>query len=1070
MRFAGLPVEIKEKQQTRMAVKNLDTTKFEYFCSRVAAGIGVLILGCLSLYSIFYTRSFPTNHDEMPLEGPGFPIWTVIFMAAALFVLFYAVKGILKCEKHRKRNVTVLLVFTCAYAAIYGILWAKACKYYMMWDPQLVSFWANQLANGMNDVSASDIDYLTSYPHQIGLIALMEQIYRWFGWENYHAFQALNAVGAGATVYLGYRIIRLITERLEPAVYFLLLMLCCHPFYIYVSYVYGEVLSVVLSLLAIYALLFYLRERKKRFIILMAIALTFACLVRSNCYIVVAAVGCVLIVKMVSEKTLRHGIAFVVCLGLFLVSHTMLLRVYEERLNISLDEGMPTILWVAMGLQEGGSDGLEREAGWYNGFAWDVFVDETNRDQQLSKERASEAISESAEKFLKEPSYAFDFFRRKISSQWNEPTYACLQETNRRREERPALLDRLYKGDLWKPFVRVMDVYQSLVYMGALFYLLFMIRKKIPVESLSLFIIMIGGFLFYVFWEAKSRYILPYFMALIPMAACGWDFFLQKLAAWKNSCRKAWKVKHPQEEKGDGTASWRFLTEKFEPVSGKIILVLSGLPCIFLFFYSLFFTTVYESNDLEVPSQAADVMPLMLLFVLAGLLVLYGAGRLILKREESRRRNLNLLLAAVLLHCAVFCTAWNLFAQSALRADPLYIHVIAGGFATGDVSAGGMDYLFTYPHQAGQALLLELVYRIFGYENLMAFRSLNTLGVLLFVVSGYGITWQLFQRDETKVNFLLLCAGCIPLLIYTNVIYGEVLAIAATAFGIWMFLFWMKQKKLWQFVLMTLAFVFGVYMKNNVLIAAVAVSIVIVIRAVEKGRKKLAFFVLPFLAVLLLAQPAMTKLYEYRSGWPLDCGMPKNLWVAMGLQGEGMTSGWWNEFPDRIYKEEAGYDPVQAKKLGAAAIGLSLQEFGRHPLSAARFLEQKFVSQWNDASYGCQVSAGSQDTPVLEAWMNGYQSLVFFGASAFAVLGVWRKKEEGQSASLELLPCLPMLILLGGFLFHTAWEVKGRYGLFYFVLLLPAAAEGISKGTERLGGFLKTNRKRQEKKEKHEAS
>ena len=30
-------------------------------------------------------------------------------------------------------------------------------------------------------------------------------------------------------------------------------------------------------------------------------------------------------------------------------------------------------------------------------------------------------------------------------------------------------------------------------------------------------------------------------------------------------------------------------------------------------------------------------------------------------------------MGAVLLHCAVFCTAWNLLAQSALRADPLYI-------------------------------------------------------------------------------------------------------------------------------------------------------------------------------------------------------------------------------------------------------------------------------------------------------------------------------------------------------------------------------------------------------------
>lgn len=44
----------------------------------------------------------------------------------------------------------------------------------------------------MNDVSASDIDYLSSYPHQMGLIALLELVYRICGPENYHAFQVLN--------------------------------------------------------------------------------------------------------------------------------------------------------------------------------------------------------------------------------------------------------------------------------------------------------------------------------------------------------------------------------------------------------------------------------------------------------------------------------------------------------------------------------------------------------------------------------------------------------------------------------------------------------------------------------------------------------------------------------------------------------------------------------------------------------------------------------------------------------------------------------------------------------------
>ena len=36
-----------------MKCKDLDTKKFEYFCSRAAAGIGILILGFLSLYCLF---------------------------------------------------------------------------------------------------------------------------------------------------------------------------------------------------------------------------------------------------------------------------------------------------------------------------------------------------------------------------------------------------------------------------------------------------------------------------------------------------------------------------------------------------------------------------------------------------------------------------------------------------------------------------------------------------------------------------------------------------------------------------------------------------------------------------------------------------------------------------------------------------------------------------------------------------------------------------------------------------------------------------------------------------------
>ena len=1023
-----------------MKFKDMDTRKFEYFCSRAAAGIGILILGFLSLFSLFYTEEFTKNRTE-ELELVRDPVLlSVAASVLAIALLFYAARALLKEERHRKRNLRILLAFVSVYVGVFGFVWAFLCKYHAMWDAQMISWFANLFANGVGDLTAHDIDYISSYPHQLGLIAVQEVLYRIFGWENYHAFQVLNALGASGIVLTGYGIIKEMSKREEPRVYFLLLMLGCWPLIIYVPFMYGEVLSILFSLLSAYTLLFYLRKKRKRDILLMALAITAACLIRSNCYIVLAAMGCVLVVKAVSDKRLMHLLALLACCLTFFLFHAALIHTYEQKLDTDLSHGMPSILWVAMSTREGG-DG--KEAGWYNGIAWDLFVDEAGRDHDKAKELAYGVLEESIDHFKEDPSYMLDFYKRKIVSQWSEPTYACQVETNHRKEDRSPFMDRLYKGDLWKPFVRVMDIYQTLIYWGALLFLLLQLRKRIPVEQLILMITVIGGFIFYIFWEAKSRYVFPYFMMMIPMAAMGWDMLLQRLSSLRQRRRERLLAA--------GKEPRRFLAERLEPLASKLILIGAGVPSAFLFLYSLVFTTIYESNDFEIPVQAADPVPLILTFTAAGVLILGLAGRLLLKKEAVRRRNLQLLLGAVLLHCAVFCVAWNLLAQSALRADPLYIHVLAGGFATGDVSASGMDYLYTYPHQAGQALLLELVYRIFGYENLLAFRMLNTLGVLVFVYSGYQITGLLYEKDTVRVNFLLLAAGCVPLLIYTNVIYGEVLAVAAVMFAVWMLLLWFRQERLWQFILFALALVFAAYMKNNALIAAVAAGGVMLCKAIAEHRRKLALYVIPLAAVLLLAQPVMTAFYEYRSGWPLDQGMPKNLWVAMGLQGEGMTSGWWNEFPDQIYKEQAGYDAQYAKELGDAAIGLSVQGFRENPKAAAVFFARKFVSQWNDASYGCQVSAGSQDTPVLEFWMNGYHSLVFLGAAGFALFRFRKQKKVEE--------CLPLLILLGGYLFHMVWEVKGRYGLFYFALLLPAAAAGLEEIQSFLGRRLERTKK-----------
>ena len=506
-----------------MSKWKIDTKQFENFCTGCLVVLGILMMGFLSFYSLLYTSRFLSNHDNIPQQGSGKPVLILLLMLVTLILIFGAGKWILRKEEHRKRNIRLLLSVVCFYAVIYGIAWAFFCKYYMTWDQRLVSFFAEQFALGIDDVSASDLAYIGAYPHQLGLIAFMEPIYRLCGWENYHAFQAVNALAAGGIVFVGYRLVDKLVQREEADVCFLLLMLGCHPLYIYVSFVYGEVLSVLFSLIAVLGVLNWVESLRKRDLCVMAVSITLACLIRSNCYIVLAAIGCVLTVKSVSQKTLRHLAALALCVAVFFASHTVLVKLYEPRIGVSLSEGMPSILWVAMGLQE-----VEGGAGWHDESFYNSFVDESNSRQE-AQEMGKQAVQDSLKTFVSHPGYAVSFFMRKAVSQWNEPTYACQQETNPRTQERGPLAERLYKGDLKEPFTDFMDVYQCLIYFGVFLYLVTAVRRKIPLEHMLLFIVVFGGFLFYLFWEAKSRYIFPYFMMMIPMAACGWQILLETL-------------------------------------------------------------------------------------------------------------------------------------------------------------------------------------------------------------------------------------------------------------------------------------------------------------------------------------------------------------------------------------------------------------------------------------------------------------------------------------------------------------------------------------------------------------
>lgn len=187
-----------------------------------------------------------------------------------------------------------------------------------------------------------------------------------------------------------------------------------------------------------------------------------------------------------------------------------------------LDEipsGAPKIAWVAMGLQE--NDYLEN--GWYNGYGWDIYTF-NQYDPQKTAEASMDSIKNSLHSFISAPrSSGMQFFYKKFISQWNDPGFLSqivIEWYSRHRDDHSELALYLIYGNGRLILENFMNVYHFLILSGSSIFALHAIRKwSFSAAFLSLCVF--GGYFLYIFWEAKGRYALGYFVICAPMAAYG---------------------------------------------------------------------------------------------------------------------------------------------------------------------------------------------------------------------------------------------------------------------------------------------------------------------------------------------------------------------------------------------------------------------------------------------------------------------------------------------------------------------------------------------------------------------
>ena len=493
----------------------------------VVLWLSILLFGFLTVASLVSTTYFTPNssYGERPEYRMDWIPVNLLFLAAMAGILYLAYKK----QIVEKISVRALAAVAVLFVIGMSILWIQVSHTYPEADQMAVS-WVSYLMSQNNFLFFEHGKYMQIYPNQLGLSAILEVLYRLTGGENWKVFMYLTALANGGVVYLLYKITdRLYQDQIADRLV-LLASMGCIQIILYSTFLYGIMLGLFFALGSFYALLLFREYGTWRYAVLSGILIGIAILVKNNYSIFLVALVILLLYDGIKKsggmikKACKSLAAILLILGLTVILSKSLTAFYESRSGIPIESGMPKSLWVAMGMQEG-----ERAEGWYNGFNYDTYIN-SDCNPEISDAIAKKSIAEALDKFQRDPAYAGRFYLKKTISQWNEPTYEALWVNQFHRGEFSTIVQSIYEGKLYRVLNEYMNFFQLLVFVSVFAGLLNSRngKKRWQLSELFLPMVILGGFLFHTIWEAKSQYIFPYFVCMLPGAAAGLVGMLRK--------------------------------------------------------------------------------------------------------------------------------------------------------------------------------------------------------------------------------------------------------------------------------------------------------------------------------------------------------------------------------------------------------------------------------------------------------------------------------------------------------------------------------------------------------------
>lgn len=481
--------------------------------------IGIIFLVIVIALNLIFTADLDASeHITISYNNIFYIIGLIVIGLIIYFVSNILNKYLYKDEKKKKLR-KILFISAISIYIIADILWTIFVRAPIVGDQVHVNSMGQLFYRGYDEeIINSDTyagiplgEYIQAYNQQIPQAFLYSLFFRLIHIDEFGTPRALNVIAIIIILVAIYKIGNMISKNHKiNKVRLMVLFLTFLSLPMLSTFVYGDIPSLAFALLSVYYMMKFMDYNKLKYFTLATIFSMIAYMFRMNSLIFVIATVIYLLFNLfakITSKTVKENIINALLIVIFIVVSIVPAQIvndyYINKYNLDKSKEYPNISYILMGMSESW-----RGNGWYN----EDIGEPALKNPESSKEEYAEKIKDRLTYFSQNMGYTFRFYTMKLASMWSENTYSAVR------------LNLLHESedDYLNVIKEPLTFYQkALLILMCVCSIIVLIqnRKNLSVNVIYLLLIFMGGFAFHIIWEAKSRYIIPYIVVLIPIAS-----------------------------------------------------------------------------------------------------------------------------------------------------------------------------------------------------------------------------------------------------------------------------------------------------------------------------------------------------------------------------------------------------------------------------------------------------------------------------------------------------------------------------------------------------------------------